>query len=154
MPVTLPAVTPAATPARQPAASPRTRPERPLPHSSRSASRLAAGLALLCATSGLVFAPAPAAAHGGGTRWDCLAHFESTHRWHVNTGNGHYGGVQFSLSTWRYYGGPQATGNAYPHRASRAEQIRIARRTAWEGWRGRAPQGGRNAWPNTWYRCF
>ena len=95
----------------------------------------------------------PADAHSGATRWDCLAHYESSHRWHVNTGNGHYGGLQFSLPTWRYYGGPAYSGNTYPHRATRREQIVIAKRTAWRGWLGRAPQGGSSAWPNTWPKC-
>jgi resuscitation-promoting factor RpfA len=95
----------------------------------------------------------PAHGHYGGTRWDCLAHYESTHRWHINTGNGHYGGLQFSLSTWRYYGGRAYSGNRYPHRATRREQIVIGKRTAFKGWRDRAPQGGRNAWPNTWPMC-
>lgn len=96
----------------------------------------------------------PSQAHDGATRWDCLAHYESGHRWHINSGNGHYGGLQFSLSTWRYYGGPAYSGNRYPHRATRAEQIHIGKRTAWWGWKDRQAQGGRNAWPNTWYRCF
>ncbi|QNN53964.1 transglycosylase family protein [Nocardioides mesophilus] len=95
----------------------------------------------------------PASAHSGATSWDCIAHYESTHRWHINTGNGHYGGLQFSLSTWRYYGGPKLSGNAYPHRATRAEQIAVAKRVAYTGWSGRAPQGGSHAWPNTWPRC-
>ncbi len=95
----------------------------------------------------------PAQAHYGPTRWDCLAHYESTHRWHVSTGNGHYGGLQFSLSTWRYYGGPRYSHNRWPHRATKREQIEIAKRVAWRGWGDRAPQGGRNAWPNTWPRC-
>jgi hypothetical protein len=95
----------------------------------------------------------PAHGHYGRTRWDCLAHYESSHRWHINTGNGHYGGLQFSLSTWRYYGGPRYSGNRYPHRATRREQIEIGRRTAFKGWGGRAPQGGRNAWPNPWPLC-
>lgn len=95
----------------------------------------------------------PAKAHYGATRWDCLAHYESTHRWHISTGNGHYGGLQFSLSTWRYYGGPQYSGNDYPHRATRTEQIVIAKRTAFNGWNGRAAQGGSAAWPNTWPKC-
>lgn len=107
------------------------------------------------ATACLSMVPSgPASAHSGATRWDCLAHYESTHRWHINTGNGHYGGLQFSLSTWRYYGGPNYSGNTYPHRATRAEQIVIGRRTAWFGWKGRTAQGGRNAWPNTWNACF
>ncbi len=100
-----------------------------------------------------VFAAAPAEAHDGPSRWDCLAHYESSHRWHIHTGNGHYGGLQFSLSTWRYYGGPRYSGNRWPHRASRREQIEIGRRTAFKGWRTRAPQGGWSAWPNTWGRC-
>lgn len=95
----------------------------------------------------------PASAHSGATRWDCLAHYESTHRWHINTHNGHYGGLQFSLSTWRYYGGPSYSGNKYPHRATRGEQILIAKRVAFRGWGNRAPQGGASAWPNTWPRC-
>jgi hypothetical protein len=95
----------------------------------------------------------PAHGHYGRTRWDCLAHYESSHRWHINTGNGHYGGLQFSLSTWRYYGGPRYSGNRYPHRATRREQIEIGRRTAFKGWGGRDAQGGRNAWPNTWPLC-
>lgn len=95
----------------------------------------------------------PAKAHYGPTRWDCLAHYESTHRWHINTGNGHYGGLQFSLSTWKYYGGPSYSGDTYPHRATRAEQIVIGKRTAFHGWKGRAAQGGSSAWPNTWPRC-
>lgn len=87
------------------------------------------------------------------TRWDCLSHYEATHRWHVNTGNGHYGGLQFSRSTWRYYGGPNYSKNKYPHRATKAEQIVIAKRVAHRGWKGRRPQGGRSAWPNTWPKC-
>lgn len=93
-------------------------------------------------------------AHDGATRWDCLAHYESGHRWHINTGNGHYGGLQFSLSTWRYYGGPNYSNNIWPHKATRAEQIVIAKRVAWHGWNSHPPQGGNSAWPNTWYRCF
>jgi hypothetical protein len=117
--------------------------------------RRAVRLVLLVLT--LTVAPltvaAPASATLGPTRWDCLAHYESTHRWHINSGNGHYGGLQFSLSTWRYYGGPNYSGNRYPHRATKAEQIVVAKRVAWRGWAGRAPQGGRSAWPNTWPRC-
>ena len=110
-------------------------------------------LAALLGPGLVAITAAPAEAHYGGGRWECIAHYESTHRWYVNTGNGHYGGLQFSLSTWRYYGGPKYSGNAYPHGASRAEQITIAKRVAFYGWGKRAPQGGRNAWPATWGRC-
>ena len=37
--------------------------------------------------------------------WDRIAHCESSGRWHINTGNGYYGGLQISPSTWRGYGG-------------------------------------------------
>jgi uncharacterized protein YabE (DUF348 family) len=69
-----------------------------------------------------------------GSVWDKLAQCESGGNWSINTGNGYYGGLQFSLSTWRAYGG-----SGYPHKASREEQIRIAKKVqASDGW---------GAWP-------
>ncbi|HET6560282.1 MAG TPA: transglycosylase family protein [Marmoricola sp.] len=109
-------------------------------------------LALVFALLGVASSDADAA-HRHKTRWDCLAHFESTHRWHINTGNGHYGGLQFSLSTWRYYGGHKYSNNKWPHKATRREQIHVAKRVAFHGWRDHRPQGGASAWPNTWPRC-
>lgn len=53
--------------------------------------------------------------------WDAIAQCESGGNWSINTGNGYYGGLQFSLSTWRGYGG-----QGMPNQASRSEQIRIA----------------------------
>ena len=53
--------------------------------------------------------------------WDAIAQCESGGNWHINTGNGYYGGLQFLPSTWRANGG---SGN--PANASRAEQIRVA----------------------------
>jgi uncharacterized protein YabE (DUF348 family) len=68
-----------------------------------------------------------------GSVWDKLAQCESGGNWSINTGNGYYGGLQFSLSTWRAYGG-----NGYPHQASREEQIRIAKKlqadAGWGAW--------------------
>jgi hypothetical protein len=68
--------------------------------------------------------PAPPA--GGGyadpanyATWDRLAQCESGGDWHINTGNGYFGGLQFSLSSWQGVGG-----SGYPHEASREEQIR------------------------------
>jgi hypothetical protein len=55
--------------------------------------------------------------------WDALAECESGGDWSINTGNGFYGGVQFSLSTWQANGG-----SGYPNEASRVEQIRVAQR--------------------------
>nr|WP_232851752.1 transglycosylase family protein [Nocardia acididurans] len=53
--------------------------------------------------------------------WDAVAQCESSGNWAANTGNGFYGGLQFTQSTWNAYGG---SGNAA--NASREEQIRVA----------------------------
>lgn len=83
----------------------------------------------------LVFA-APAHAASDAT-WDALAECESGGDWNVNTGNGYYGGVQFSQSTWEAYGGTEYAPRA--DLATREQQIAIAERTlAGQGW---------GAWP-------
>jgi nucleoid-associated protein YgaU len=66
-------------------------------------------------------------ANAGGTVWDRVATCESGGNWKINTGNGYYGGLQFSRSTWRAYGGSGYASTA--NKASKAEQIAIARRT-------------------------
>ena len=53
--------------------------------------------------------------------WDALAKCESGGNWGINTGNGYYGGLQFTMGTWHSNGGAGA-----PHAASREEQIRVA----------------------------
>jgi LysM repeat protein len=66
--------------------------------------------------------------------WDRVAQCESGGNWQTNTGNGFSGGLQFTPSTWRSFGG---TGAA--HQASRQQQIAVAERVlAAQGW---------NAWP-------
>jgi cell wall-associated NlpC family hydrolase len=55
--------------------------------------------------------------------WDKVAQCESGGNWSINTGNGYSGGLQFTPSTWRAYGG---TGVA--HQASRSTQIAVAER--------------------------
>jgi uncharacterized protein YabE (DUF348 family) len=80
--------------------------------------------------------PAPAAPSvSGGSVWDRIAQCESGGNWHANTGNGYYGGLQFSLGTWRAYGGPSR-----PDLVSREQQIAIAEKV-------RAASGGYGAWP-------
>jgi hypothetical protein len=68
--------------------------------------------------------------------WKRLAQCESGLRWHINTGNGYYGGLQFSASTWRAFGGRRFAYNA--HRATRGEQIKTAERVrraqGWGAW--------------------
>ena len=65
--------------------------------------------------------------------FDRLAECESSGRWNLNTGNGYYGGLQFSPSTWRYLGG-----TGLPHEHSREVQIEMGRRqwrkSGWQAW--------------------
>lgn len=69
---------------------------------------------------GALASPASAATHD----WSGVAQCESGGNWSINTGNGYYGGLQFSQSTWSGYGG-----TAYAPRAdlaSPAQQIAVA----------------------------
>ncbi|HEX8303701.1 MAG TPA: transglycosylase family protein [Jatrophihabitans sp.] len=61
-----------------------------------------------------------------GLNWDAVAACESGGNWHINTGNGYYGGLQFDSGTWLSNGG-----GAYAPRAdlaSREQQIAVATR--------------------------
>ena len=60
-------------------------------------------------------------ANADSVNWDAIAQCESGGNWAINTGNGYFGGLQFSPSTWSSNGGA-----GMPHTASRSEQIRIA----------------------------
>ncbi|MGB3440748.1 MAG: transglycosylase family protein [Actinophytocola sp.] len=68
----------------------------------------------------LAVAPAFASAEQP-VNWDAIAECESGGNWSINTGNGYYGGLQFSPSTWAANGGTGSAANA-----SKAEQIRVA----------------------------
>ncbi|OZD19286.1 MULTISPECIES: transglycosylase family protein [Nocardiaceae] len=84
---------------------------------------------------GLSVGTASAAEHN----WDGVAQCESGGNWNINTGNGYYGGLQFSQSTWTANGG---TGS--PHNASKAEQIRVAENTLQSQGVGAWPVCGQN----------
>jgi nucleoid-associated protein YgaU len=95
-----------------------------------------AALAGVAAAVPVVGLASPAHAATGDT-WNRLAMCESSGNWHINTGNGYYGGVQFSASTWREFGGTRYAARA--DLASRLEQIAIAEKVLrTQGW---------NAWP-------
>lgn len=67
--------------------------------------------------------------------WDRLAECESGGNWSINTGNGYYGGLQFSQQSWNAAGG-----SGSPANASKAEQIRVAQNLhSMQGW---------GAWPS------
>jgi hypothetical protein len=63
-----------------------------------------------------------------GPDWDAIAECESGGNWKANTGNGHYGGLQFRQSSWAAAGGLKYAPRA--DLATRREQITVARRLA------------------------
>lgn len=67
---------------------------------------------------------ASGAAHASSINWDAVAQCESGGNWAINTGNGFYGGLQFTEQTWLGYGGGSYA--QYANQASRTEQIAIA----------------------------
>jgi LysM repeat protein len=71
-------------------------------------------------------APAPAAGSAGGVNWSAIAACESGGNWSADTGNGFYGGLQFTEGTWLGYGGGQYASSA--DLASAADQIAVAER--------------------------
>ncbi len=95
-------------------------------------SVIAAAFAALT-TVAVVDTPAHAAST---TIWNRIAQCESGGRWHINTGNGYYGGLQISRSTWAGYGGRRYA--PLPNRATKREQIRVAERIrhgqGWGAW--------------------
>ena len=93
-----------------------------------------AGSAAAAALAGIV---APQATAAPDSDWDKLAQCESGGNWAINTGNGYYGGLQFSYGTWLAYGGGEFAPTA--NLATREQQIIVAERTlASQGW---------GAWP-------
>ncbi|MGW1510807.1 peptidoglycan DD-metalloendopeptidase family protein [Streptomyces sp. NPDC002394] len=70
--------------------------------------------------------------------WEKVASCESSSSWHVNTGNGYFGGLQFTQSTWERYGGTHYAPRA--DLASKDQQIAVAERVL----KGQGP----GAWPS------
>jgi LysM repeat protein len=69
-------------------------------------------------------APAPAPASSGGVNWDAIAQCESGGDWGISTGNGFYGGLQFTEGTWLANGGGQYASSA--NLATPAQQMAVA----------------------------
>jgi LysM repeat protein len=98
-------------------------------------------VATLAGVTGVAIA-APLMAAGNASaatasEWDTVASCESGGNWSINTGNGYYGGLQFSASTWAAYGGTQYAAQA--NQASKSQQIAVAEKVL-------ASQG-KGAWP-------
>lgn len=78
------------------------------------------------------------------SEWDKVAQCESTGNWKINSGNGFYGGLQFTNQTWAAYGGTAFASRA--DLATKEQQITVAERVLWKGYNGNSPQG-KGAWP-------
>ncbi|MBV6703132.1 LysM peptidoglycan-binding domain-containing protein [Kitasatospora aureofaciens] len=85
--------------------------------------------------AGLVTATSASAAPV--STWDAVAQCESGGNWAINTGNGFYGGLQFTSSTWAAYGGTAYAAQA--NQATKGQQIAVAEKVL-------ASQGA-GAWP-------
>ena len=108
----------------------------------RRPSKAARAIAVVGVTGAAAVA-APLMAAGSASaatasEWDAVAQCESGGNWSINTGNGYYGGLQFSASTWAAYGGTAYASTA--DQASKAQQIEIAEKVL-------ASQG-KGAWPH------
>ena len=109
-------------------------------HRAPTRRRLPGVVAAACipvAAGGLLTGTAAAAS---GVNWDAVAQCESGGDWAINTGNGFYGGLQFTLSTWRANGG---VGN--PANATREQQIAVAERVLMSQGIGAWPVCGKHA---------
>uniref|UniRef100_A0AAU3HY33 LysM peptidoglycan-binding domain-containing protein n=1 Tax=Streptomyces sp. NBC_01393 TaxID=2903851 RepID=A0AAU3HY33_9ACTN len=98
-------------------------------------------VATLAGVTGVAIA-APLMAAGSASaattsEWDAVAQCEAGGNWSINTGNGYYGGLQFSSSTWAAYGGTAYASTA--DQASKSQQIAIGEKVL-------AGQG-KGAWP-------
>ncbi len=92
----------------------------------RRQSRVVRGVAKVALAGAVIGVPltiAATPANASSVNWDAIAHCESSGNWATNTGNGFYGGLQFTQSTWHANGG---TGS--PQNASRSQQIAVAER--------------------------
>jgi LysM repeat protein len=90
----------------------------PVPVAAASVPQAAAPAAVSVSTA--------APASSGGANWSAIAACESGGNWSANTGNGFYGGLQFTEQTWLGYGGGQYAASA--NQATAAQQIAVAQR--------------------------
>ena len=103
----------------------------------RQHARLALGMTAVAGAAGAVALLGPASPAQASVNWDAVAQCESGGNWGTSTGNGFYGGLQFTRSTWAAYGGTKYASSA--NKASRSQQIRVAEKVL----RGQ----GIGAWP-------
>jgi hypothetical protein len=119
----------AATP-RQPTSSAPSRP--------RHTARLATAGAVAALVGGLLVTGHGTAGAATTATWNRLAGCESGGDWHINTGNGYYGGLQFSQGTWVAMGGrkyaPRADLATPQEQMAIGENLLRANDYSWRAW--------------------
>lgn len=88
---------------------------------TRALGWIAVSGALAATALGLTAGTASAA---GSHDWEAVAQCESTGQWNINSGNGFYGGLQFTQSSWDEFGGGVYA--AHPQDATQEQQVEIA----------------------------
>ena len=94
-----------------------------LKHAPRFTRRAVATAAVAGAAIAIPLAMAGSAS-ADSVNWTAIANCESSGNWAADTGNGFYGGLQFTQSTWDAYGGQQYASSA--NLASESDQITVA----------------------------
>lgn len=94
------------------------------PTRRRPLRRAVVGTTLLAATASVAVLGLATSAGATENVWDRVAQCESGGNWSINTGNGYYGGLQFSYNTWKGFGGQRYADTA--NLASKSQQILIA----------------------------
>lgn len=111
-----------------------------------TSTRMIRWLAAVLAVAALSFpvtGAAPAAAQG--SPWDAVAQCESGGNWAISTGNGYFGGLQFTPTTWATAAtsaGRADLAAVLPHQVSRADQMLVAEHLAFGMGYGLSP------WPH------
>jgi nucleoid-associated protein YgaU len=116
-----------------------------------STGKIIARTAVAGAVIGTPLALAPTASAATDSTWDKVAQCESGGNWAINTGNGYAGGLQFSPSTWKAFGGTAYATSA--NKATREQQIAVAEKVlaaqGWHAWPSCSKKAGATGQPAT-----
>jgi LysM repeat protein len=97
------------------------------PSTSAKIRKRATTVAAVAGAAAVTPLMAAGTANADSVNWDAIAQCESGGNWSINTGNGYYGGLQFSRGTWLAYGGGSYAPTA--NLASKGQQIAVAEKT-------------------------
>ncbi|GHA40449.1 hypothetical protein GCM10010329_74430 [Streptomyces spiroverticillatus] len=88
------------------------------------ARRITGSVVAAGAAATMILTGSGSASAASGANWAAVAACESGGNWATNTGNGYFGGLQFTQQTWAAYGGTAYASSA--HQATQAQQIAVA----------------------------